>query len=247
VPSLIPDDTFHAAQTLMTRNRHQARRNRKHAYLLVGGRLRCGHCGRAMTGEMGDDRRARYRCGRKSYQDVGGVDTRRSVLASEVELLVWFAVERALNNPALIAAELERRREGTSTQEADLDRERQHYARQLAQCDRELKKSWDAYLNDAITLDYFKDVKATIDARRASAEQELARLDDQQRLLEQTELETASLVEYCARVRSELQTFTLEEKRRALEALSITAVWHPEQPPEIHGSIPVGIITNAVR
>jgi len=47
-------------------------------------------------------------------------------------------------------------------------------------------------------------------------------------------------------VRSELQYFTLEEQRRALDALNITVIWHPGEPPEIHGSIPVGIVTNAL-
>ncbi len=251
VPAIIPDDTFHAAQALMTRNRHQARRNRKHAYLLVGGRLRCGQCRRAMTGETGHDRQARYRCGRKTYQDVGGVHTRRSVLASEVESRGWSAVERALNNPALIAAELERRREGTSTQQADLDRERQHYARQLAQCERDLKKSWDAYLSDAITLDYFKGVKATIDTRLASAERELARLDAEQHAIEQAELEMTALTDYCARVWAQLQHFTLEEKQRVLEVLNIAVTWHPTWPePQIEGSLPpeiFAIATSAVR
>lgn len=84
-------------------------------------------------------------------------------------------------------------------------------------------------------------MKATIDTRRASVEQELARLDAEQRAIEQAELETASLMEYCARVRAELQTFTLDEKRRALDALNVTVVWHPGKPPEIHGSIPMHI------
>ena len=96
-----------------------------------------------------------------------------------------------------------------------------------------------------IDLDDFKARKAEVDARRASAEQELARVDDQRHLIEQAELETASLMEYCARVRAELQQFTLDEKRQALEALNITVIWHPEQPPEIHGSIPVGLVSNA--
>ena len=43
---------------------------------------------------------------------------RRIVQATAIEPVVWAAVERALNNPALIAAELERRREGTSAQQA---------------------------------------------------------------------------------------------------------------------------------
>ena len=67
-----------------------------------------------------------------------------------------------------------------------------------------------------------------MDARRASAEQELARLEDQQHLLEQAALETATLMEYCARIRHGLQHVTLEEKRQALDALDIIVTWHPE-------------------
>jgi len=51
----------------------------------------------------------------------------------------------------------------------------------------------------------------------------------------------------CARVWSELHYFTLEEKQRALEALSITVIWRPGEPPEIHGSLPVEIVSNASR
>jgi hypothetical protein len=170
------------------------------------------------------------------------------VAADQVEPVVWDAVERALTNPALITTELERRREGTSTQQTDLDRERQQYTRQLAQCDKDLKRWEAAYLGEAIDLADFKAKKTEVDARRASAEQELVRLAEQQRLIEQTELETASLMEYCVRVRAELQHFTLEEKQRALEALGITVVWHPDTPLDICGSVPIQeVMSNAVR
>src|SRR5262249_10254513 len=108
-------------------------------------------------------------------------------------------------------------------------------------------KRWEAaYLGEAIDLADFKAKKAEVDARRASAEREIARLDEQQRLIEQTELETASLMEYCARVRSQLQHFTMEEKRRALEALDITATWHPDWPkPKIEGNIQVATVNSA--
>jgi len=89
-----------------------------------------------------------------------------------------------LNDPALIADELEQRREDTSAQQSDLDRERQHYQHQLTQCEKDLKRWEAAYLGEAIDLADFKAKKAEVDARRASAERELARLDDQQRLIE---------------------------------------------------------------
>ena len=48
------------------------------------------------------------------------------------------------------------------------------------------------------------------------------------------------------RVRSQSQRFDLAEKRRALDALNITVLWYPDKPPDIHGSIPMRIVTNAV-
>jgi site-specific DNA recombinase len=251
VPPIIDIETFEAAQARLTRQRQQSPRNRKHEYLLVNERLRYGQCGRAMGGSLNSKGRAGYRCFRPVFQDTVAPHIRRSVQAAAIEPVVWDAVERALNNPALIAAELERRRDGTSTQQADLDRERQHYTNQLAQCDKDLKRWEAAYLGEAIDLADFKAKKAEVDTRRASAEQELARLDDQQRLIEQAELDTTSLMDYCARVRAQLQHFTLEEKRQALEMLNITVIWHPEWPThKIEGSLPpeiFAITTNASK
>lgn len=153
----------------------------------------------------------RYRCTRPHRSGLVVPHTIRSIAARAIEPVVWEAVEHALNKPALIAAELERRREGTSAQQTDLDCERQHYYRQLAQCDKGLKR-WEAvYLGETIDPADFKAKKAEVDARRTSAERELVRLDEQQRLIAQAELETASLMEYCARVRQELQHFTEDQ------------------------------------
>jgi site-specific DNA recombinase len=251
VPRIIDESTFEAAQERMATGKQWSRRNRKHEYLFVHGRLRCGQCGRAMTGQTPPGRQPRYTCGQPRYHDVTQHHTGRSVVAAEIEAVVWAAIERVLNNPALIATELERRREGTSAQQTDLDRERQHYTRQLDQCDKDLKRWEAAYLGEAIDLADFKAKKADIDARRASAEQELAQLDDQQRLIEQAELETASLMDYCARVRAQLQYFTLEEKQRALEMLNIAVTWHLAWPtPKLEGSLPpeiFAIVTNSPR
>ena len=98
----------------------------------------------------------------------------RRVSVLTIDPIVWEAVERALKNPAVITEELERRKHGVSTQQADLDRERQHYTRLLAQCERQSTKVWEAYVNDIDTLAEYKTKKATVEARRAGIEQELA-------------------------------------------------------------------------
>lgn len=51
-PPIIDRDTFEAAQAQMRENFRHSRRNRQHDYLFLGGRLRCGQCGCAMTGQV---------------------------------------------------------------------------------------------------------------------------------------------------------------------------------------------------
>jgi site-specific DNA recombinase len=114
VPPIIDPATFEAARAQLQRNKSQSKRNRKHEYLFVGGRLRCGQCGRAMAGVTNGAGYRDYRCNRLSCQNIMAPHSRRSVQATAIEPVVWDAVERVLNNPALIAAELEKRREGTS-------------------------------------------------------------------------------------------------------------------------------------
>jgi DNA repair ATPase RecN len=96
-----------------------------------------------------------------------------------------------------------------------------------------------------IDLAEFKAKKAEVDARRTSVEQELQRLDAQERLLEQVRVDTTSLVEYCQRVQANLAQFDNAEKRVAMEALNITVIWHREKPLEITGRIPVAVASDA--
>jgi hypothetical protein len=129
----------------------------------------------------------------------------------------------------------------------DIEHERQQYRLQLARCEKDLKRWEAAYVGEAIDLDDFKAKKADIGLRRTRLEQELTRLEEQQWLLEQVDLETASLADYCARVRQASQRFDRAAQRNALEALNIIVTWHPEKPLQIHGSVPVCIGNNATR
>jgi site-specific DNA recombinase len=244
VPPLVDLATFEVAVAQLQHNKRQAKRNRKHEYLLVNGRLRCGQCGGAMTG--GAKRATRYYvCNRRRFQDADGSHTKRSVQALTLEPLVWQAVERVLRNPQLIAEEVARQRDGTSRQQGALARERQHYEKQLHQCDKDLKRWEAAYLAEAIDVADFKGKKAEVDARRGSVERELMRLEEEQRQLEAAALETTTLIDYCRQVAQSLRQLDPEEQRLALEALNITVTWYPDKPFDIRGSIPVAIASNA--
>src|SRR5262249_40347369 len=70
VPPIIDTETFEAAQARLARNKIQAKRNRKHDYLFIGGRLRCGQCGCAMHGATNQYDYSDYRCTRRPFQDI---------------------------------------------------------------------------------------------------------------------------------------------------------------------------------
>jgi hypothetical protein len=183
--------------------------------------------------------RRSYRCTRPKYQVD---DPCRGVAgADQLEDVVWSAVERALRNPELIAAEVAKRHEGALAQQEGIDQDREAVERPIALCDRDLRKWEAAYLSDVIDLQDFSEKKAAITARRTACEQELARLATQQHQIDQAAIETATLAQYSVNVAKALGSLSYDEKRLALRALSITVVWQRDKPLDIHGSIPVSI------
>jgi hypothetical protein len=74
----------------------------------------------------------------------------------------------------------------------------------------------------------------------SSGKAELAHLDKQQ-LIDQMHVQTATLADYCHRVEVNLSRFDMTEKKRALEALSLTVIWYPDRPIKITGSIPISL------
>jgi chromosome segregation ATPase len=135
----------------------------------------------------------------------------------------------------------------TSSKQERLAHERASYQRQLSRCEHDLQRWEAAYLAEVITLEDFRSKKADVETRRASAEQELARLDTEEHMLTQTAETTIAIVAYCQHVGERVAGMSLEEKRLALEALGIVATWHPEKPLDIRGNIPLVIETNASK
>jgi site-specific DNA recombinase len=228
VPPLIDRATFEAAQDIRARNKRESKRNRKHPYLLINGRLRCGQCGCAMAGRTNQRGYAVYRCTRAKHLDVVTPHSRRSVQATAIESDIWGHVYMVVSDPSMIIAEFKRRQDGIGAKQADLDHERQSYERQLTQCDRDLKRWEAAYLGEAIDLADFKQKKAEVDARRASAAQELVRLDAEHARIRQAELNIVSLKAFLAGEQQKLDHATVTEKRQALETLGVQVTWHPE-------------------
>jgi site-specific DNA recombinase len=245
IPAIITPSTFEAAQRALQAHQRWASRHRKREYLLTGGVLACGRCGRAMSGTYRGNGVRYYRCGsRHSIMDPA-LRCSGSIPADVVEPQVWAAIVRVLEQPELIAAEVRRQEASADEQRAGIRRQLGIIEAALAKCDREAQRWADAYAQEVINVAELKGYRAEIEARRQSLQAEYASGQAKLDAIGQAVQHVEVLTDYCARVHQRLNTFDNAEKQAAFEALNIRVSWVPGQPLTIEGSIPVGEIVNS--
>ena len=167
VPPIITAEVFTAAQAPLARNKALAQRNRKYDYLLMGGRLRCGLRGRAMTGQAPHGRR-RYRCSSRNTFADPSKRCKGSLNADDTEARVWQAIDRVLQQPELIAAEVKRQQACADEERAEIIREMSCVEEALARCNREEQRWTHADAGEVINLQALKSDRAEIAVRRQS-------------------------------------------------------------------------------
>ena len=231
---------FEAAQVQLARSKQRARRNRKAEYLLIGGRLRCGRCGRSLTGRYdGRDGTRSYRCTSYAVYLDPTLRCRGTLRADLVEPAVWRAVTDVLEDPARIAQGMTQYEAEATQRRASMAHERSLVQAQRERCDRKAQRWAEAYGAGVIDLQKFKSYKAEIEARRLGLLEQEARLTQEGEALEAEALTWDAVPEYCRRVREALTRFTMDEQRITLEALDIQVCWTPDRPFVITGRIPM--------
>jgi hypothetical protein len=241
VPPIIDAATFLAAKTALGRHKQTATRNRKHDYLFVGARLRCGRCGRGMTGASRRPGGWYYRCNSRYTITDRALRCSGSLRTDDVEQRVWAAIVQVLEQPELIAAEVRRQEASADEQRAEIRRQLEIIEAALAKCDREAQRWADAYAQEVINITELKGYRAEIEARQ-SLQAEYASGQAKLEAIGQALQHVEVLTDFCTRVHQRLHSFDNTEKRTALEALDIRVIWIPGQPLTIEGSIPVGEI-----
>lgn len=132
VPPLVDPDLAAMVLANLAENTHTApRRNLcPEQYLLRGGFMHCGHCGRVMTCRLQRNRRTgharlQYRC--TTVGTKPGACVNNSIEAPGLDAAIWGWVEDTLRDPEIIAREVRRLTQGsadpTSTRRALLDRQ----------------------------------------------------------------------------------------------------------------------------
>jgi site-specific DNA recombinase len=240
IEPIIDRETFDAAQQQLARNKKYGPRNKKHSYLLSG-RLHCATCGRTVSGFFQTSgQKRKYRC--VSIHDLHGPKCPGSVSADEIEGQVWAAVERVLQQPVLVADAVRQQSAEADTIREEIAHEQALCAKALERCDREQQRWAQAYAGGVIDLDELRQYRGEIDARRQSLLAQRATYTHRVEALTQSEALTEMLTAYCERVARRLQTFSLEEKQIALEALGIEVTWSRGQPIGITSAISLEVV-----
>lgn len=218
-PAIVTPEVWEAVQEKLKNNRGDETRNNSRPDLLRG-RVHCSVCGRKMRGDSERGNYRVYRC--SSRATPHGPCGSSRIPAADCEALIWRNIQSILEDPAIIAAEIERRRalgEDSMTQvRADLDAARGQLSRVKGELKRLVSRAasadedlWQMFEKE---IGAKREVKKRLEATVASAEARLAAEDADAANL-------VALSAYAARVRSRLTSFSFAEKRLALEALDV--------------------------
>jgi len=222
VPALVPEATFARAHELLTQNQRFAPR-RTIVPTLLQGMLVCRQCGYALYRTSTRTTKQTlyyYRClGSDRYRHLKGpLCTNRPVRQDALDRLVWTEVLRLLDDPALIEAEIARRRAAARsadplrTRTADLQREQARLAKSS-------ERLLSAYQDGLATLEQLRQRMPELQkhTRALAAELhalELAAVDDT-RYLQLAE----TLAGFRTKLRARAETLDVRERQQILRLI----------------------------
>jgi site-specific DNA recombinase len=224
-PPIVTAEEQAAVLARLAYNQEHATRNntRPEATLLRAGYIRCGHCGAAMHVDQNKTVGPIYRCFRGARdRDACHFPT---IVAKLVDPVAWLKVKAILRDPAIIAREVERRRQDGRLDRvlADMDNRLSAIERKQANTARAIA----AINDDAAAAPLLVELKALAE-QKAAAERER---DQMHRNIADRAAEDArvlSLADWAARVNTNIEAMTYEDKRLALEWLGVQVrVWRP--------------------
>ena len=229
IPPLVDPTAFAAVKQRLERNKQFAARHNPDptAALLRAGFARCGSCGRTMVVNRNRNwNQARYAC---THNEPGDRCPEFPTVAVHIlDNAVWASVREFLSDPDLVAGEVERRKKKSHVEVdlapveraiADVERRQRTLVSNLALLDLDSAALVREQLSGLMAQ------RRVLETRRAElvnhqAEQAAAR----ERLLE--------LSEACQLVSANLQRFSYEQRRLALEAFDIQVkVWKSDHGP----------------
>jgi site-specific DNA recombinase len=236
-PALVDDRTWLAVQAVLVENRHKTEPRHEHptTHLLRGGYAVCGYCQNRLypvsprkATERWGPAPPSYRC--SSYQRGTGCARCVTMSAPLLDRLVWAKVAGLLADPAVLAEELERRRQHDPT-EADLEAADRTLAGLAAQR-RNYIDNLGFVSGQAAALIAGKLAEIERDEARLTAER--AAIVRRRRTWQAAQVRLEDLQRWCRRAGADLDHLTFDERRDVLHVLNVrAAVFKPGHSPRI--------------
>lgn len=222
VPAVIDEPTFARAQERLAENKRLAAKNTRHPTLLQG-LLVCGRCGYGMyrTATKTTCRQAQYyRClGSDGYRHL--IEPKcdaRPIRFEDLDQIIWSQVENLLGNPALIRAELERRRE-EGLRSNPVEQRRKKLQHDIGRVGNQIDKILDAYQEGLLSLNELRQRMPALRKKQTTMQKEAknahwqAMADEQLRQLDQ------SLESFLGRMKQTAQNLSALEKQKIVRLL----------------------------
>lgn len=223
-PAIVTPELWRSAQERLAVSKGDATRNRSLPFLLRG-YIQCANCGARMypmpVGTRACYRRY-YRCSsyiRRFAQPCGA----SGVPADRCEEWAWGEIKRYLQQPDLIAKEVERlQAEGVDSQllndRATAQKALEHHNQGAQRLVKRLRNA-DDELAEIIERELLQATR-----EKQALLKTLTDLDSRIEGQEQAAVNLKNLYDYCRKVEEELATFEFDEQRLAIEALGAVVI-----------------------
>ena len=219
VPAIIAETVWQQAQERMAMNQQFATRHNTRRFYLLRGLLRCGICGRTLSGRghaNGKPGAVTYYCTNCGKRLQPGTPPHTLAVAGElIEPMVWAAVCRLLENPHLIEDAWAYEQTPPSAAPDEVDR--------LQARLRTLEQQWtrllDAFQTDLLSQPQLAERKAVLDQQRAVLQQRLQTLQQQQRHVAAKSQMVADFAIFCQQVLDGLHSPTPELQQEVIRLL----------------------------
>jgi hypothetical protein len=248
VPAIVSSECAAAAQERLRNNKSQARRNnhRPEAFLLRGGFVVGGCCGKRLYTEWVSDyafqrrqgeKRAMYRVRRDTdgHNDCPNMH----ITAATLDDAVWRRIRALFLQPEIIEREVERLRTEDPTIADRSTVERSLAA--VTQQQTNLTRAVAALADPDASAPLLEAMKAT-GVRKRALEAERNALEERHEVWAATQIEVGPLAPWIARVAANLDTMTYEEKRNLLTLLRVQVTVFPKDHTpryEIRAAVPL--------
>jgi site-specific DNA recombinase len=228
-PAIVDDYLFQQANRALAKSRLTNRGRPQNDYLLTG-HVSCDKCGTHLVGTCLNKQYRYYRC-RCTYPTSVSKPTCDAgyIRADQIEELVWEKVKEVIEHPKLIMAEVEKRAEVSKSGNTRVEKEVARMQKKIATNETQQQRLLTLFGNGGIDQDAVLDKLSHLKKEKQEYVEQANRLSKSiEQRIDITEARKR-IDQYCKRVKDNLDKFSLQSKKRALNALDVQVMAAPEK------------------